>query len=38
MNSANIIEWNTDKHYLQDLDRGGVSIAPSVFFEKGGKY
>ena len=29
------IRWNTDKHYLRDLDRAGVAIVPSAFVEPG---
>lgn len=35
INSKNIIEWNIDKHYLQDLEKAGVTIPKSVFIEKG---
>ena len=34
-NPPHVIEWNTDKHYLQDLERSGVSIAPTEWMEAG---
>ena len=37
INSANIINWNIDKHYLQDLSKRGINIAPTRFIEKGAK-
>lgn len=33
-NSKNIIYWNIDKHYLQDLKNNGVTIAETYFIEK----
>lgn len=35
LNSENIIRWNIDKHYLQDLQKNGVHICESYFVEKG---
>ncbi len=35
INSANIIRWNIDKHYLKDLKLQGIPIAESHFIEKG---
>ncbi len=37
LNSENIIRWNIDKHYLQDLQQNGVHICESYFIEKGEK-
>jgi len=37
INSAEIINWNIDKHYLQDLSQNGINIAPTLFIEKGKK-
>ena len=37
INSAEIINWNIDKHYLQDLEKNGINIAPTLFVEKGDK-
>ena len=34
INSAEIINWNIDKHYLQDLERNKINIAPTLFIEK----
>ncbi|HMM57583.1 MAG TPA: hypothetical protein PKD77_08360 [Rudaea sp.] len=35
LNPLPVIRWNTDKHYLRDLEKSGVSIVPSVFAEPG---
>ena len=35
INSSEIINWNIDKHYLQDLSKNKVNIAPTQFVEKG---
>jgi len=37
INSAEVINWNIDKHYLQDLAKSGINIAPTLFAEKGDK-
>lgn len=37
INSAEIIKWNIDKHYLQDLEKSGINIAPTLFIKKGDK-
>ncbi len=34
-NSAAVVRWNTDKHYLSELARAGVPIVPSRFIEPG---
>ena len=34
-NSAAIVRWNLDKHYLRDLAAGGVPVVPSRFLERG---
>jgi len=34
-NSAYIIKWNIDKHYLADLEAKDVAIVPTYFIEKG---
>ena len=36
INSAEVINWNIDKHYLQDLAKNNINIAPTLFIEKGG--
>ena len=33
INSAEIIKWNIDKHYLKDLLEDGINIAPTLFIE-----
>lgn len=35
LNPPAILRWNTDKHYLADLERAGVAIVPSTFVEPG---
>ncbi len=35
INSFNLINWNIDKHYLQDLQNNGVSIVDTYFIETG---
>ena len=35
INSSAIINWNIDKHYLQDLAKNKINIAPTLFIEKG---
>ncbi|MGH1384541.1 ATP-grasp domain-containing protein [Kordia sp.] len=35
LNSAKMIHWNIDKHYLQDLANNGVATVPTYFIEKG---
>ncbi|MBN8737257.1 MAG: hypothetical protein J0H27_13445 [Xanthomonadales bacterium] len=35
LNPLDVIRWNTDKHYLADLDRAGVPVVPSAFVEPG---
>ena len=37
INSAEVINWNIDKHYLQDLTKNNINIAPTLFIEKGDK-
>jgi glutathione synthase/RimK-type ligase-like ATP-grasp enzyme len=37
INSSDIILWNIDKHYLNDLQKQGINIAPTIFIEKGNK-
>ena len=35
LNPLDVIRWNTDKHYLADLQRAGVPVVPSAFVEPG---
>lgn len=35
LNLPELIHWNVDKHYLQDLSAQGVRIPPTRFFEVG---
>ncbi|GAB1646140.1 ATP-grasp domain-containing protein [Krasilnikovia sp. MM14-A1259] len=34
-NPADIVAWNTDKHYLRDLAEAGVPVTPTRFVEPG---
>ncbi|MEJ6583928.1 MAG: hypothetical protein QNL61_06375 [Crocinitomicaceae bacterium] len=34
INTKSLIYWNIDKHYLQDLEKLGVRIPPTVFIEQ----
>jgi glutathione synthase/RimK-type ligase-like ATP-grasp enzyme len=34
LNPYEIIKWNSDKHYLQDISDSGLSIIPTLFIEK----
>jgi len=34
-NACDVVEWNTDKHYLRDLDRAGVPVVATAFFRPG---
>jgi len=34
-NPPQVLRWNTDKHYLLDLARGGVPVVPTRFVEPG---
>lgn len=35
INSAELIRWNQDKHYLRDVQQNGVEIVPTHFIERG---
>ena len=37
INTTEIINWNIDKHYLQDLAGNGINIIPTLFIEKDDK-
>ncbi len=37
-NPADVIAWNTDKHYLADLAEHGVPVVPTVFVEPGAQW
>ncbi len=34
INSKKLIDWNIDKHYMQDLESNGVKIPKTLFIEK----
>ena len=33
VNSVALLTWNTDKHYLAELDRAGLPVVPTTFVE-----
>jgi glutathione synthase/RimK-type ligase-like ATP-grasp enzyme len=33
-NNVELLRWNSNKHYLLDLERASVPIVPTVFFQK----
>jgi glutathione synthase/RimK-type ligase-like ATP-grasp enzyme len=35
LNDVDVLTWNTDKHYLRDLERAGVPVVPTRFLEPG---
>jgi len=35
LNPPAVVRWNTDKHYLLELDRAGVPVVPTHFVEPG---
>ena len=35
LNPVDIVRWNSDKHYLHDIEEAGLPIIPSIFIEKG---
>jgi len=37
-NPADIVEWNTDKHYLRELAGAGVTVTPTEFVEPDGAW
>ncbi len=38
LNSADLLRWNTDKHYLQELARAGLPVIPTSFLEPGDRW
>ncbi len=37
LNPFPVLRWNTDKHYLADFQRAGLSVVPTRFLEPGGR-
>ncbi len=35
LNPVDIVRWNSDKHYLQDIAAAGLPVTPTRFIEKG---
>lgn len=35
LNPVQVVRWNSDKHYLHNIEEKGLPIIPSVFIEKG---
>jgi glutathione synthase/RimK-type ligase-like ATP-grasp enzyme len=38
LNDVQVLSWNTDKHYLSELDRAGVPVVPTRFVEAGAPF
>ena len=38
LNDANIVRWNSNKHYLQEIATAGLKVIPTKFLEKGTKF
>ena len=34
-NAPSILEWNLDKHYLQDLEAEGIGVVPTAYLSQG---
>lgn len=34
LNPIDIVQWNADKHYLQDIAHAGLNVTPSIFLSK----
>ena len=37
LNHPDVLRWNTDKHYLQELEKRGLPIVPTAWLEPGDK-
>lgn len=37
LNPIDIVKWNADKHYLNDIQKAGLRVTPSIFVTKGDK-
>lgn len=35
LNPLATVRWNTHKHYLQDIEKAGLKVTPSIFITKG---
>ena len=35
LNPVDVVKWNADKHYLQDIKNAGLKVTPSSFLTKG---
>lgn len=35
LNPIEVVTWNADKHYLQDIEKAGLNVTPSIFLSKG---
>ncbi|RZL34334.1 MAG: hypothetical protein EOO96_10160 [Pedobacter sp.] len=35
LNPVDVVKWNADKHYLQDIKNAGLNVTPSRFLTKG---
>lgn len=37
-NPADVVRWNSDKHYLKEITDAGLNVIPTSFLERGGKF
>ena len=37
LNPIDIVRWNSDKHYLQDIAMAGLDVIPCLYIERGNK-
>jgi glutathione synthase/RimK-type ligase-like ATP-grasp enzyme len=35
LNPVQTVQWNSDKHYLQEIAEAGLEVIPTIFIEKG---
>lgn len=35
LNPVSVVRWNSDKHYMHEIEEKGLPIVPSIFIEKG---
>eukprot|EP01136_Pigoraptor_vietnamica_P021280 Opistho-1_new@71241 len=35
LNPIDIVKWNADKHYLHDIAKAGLKVAPCIYLSKG---
>lgn len=35
LNPIEVVKWNADKHYLQEIENAGLNVTPSIFIDQG---